>query len=42
MGILHWWISAGTKIAEGPKRKIIVALAETDGLMKEIDKVEIT
>jgi len=24
MGILHWWISAGTKIAEGPKRKNIV------------------
>jgi hypothetical protein len=51
MGVLHWWISAGTKMAEGPGRrvlsydeimhylKVIIALAETDRLMKEIEKI---
>jgi hypothetical protein len=53
MGILHWWISAGAKWLKDRKgrvlsyediqhyQKIIVALAETDRLMKEIDKIEI-
>ena len=53
MGVFHWWLPTGTKMAQRPQisrigyedilhyQKIIVALTETDRIMKEIDKIEI-